>query len=140
MGQHGAICLEDYYFSLLKPESNLENGAALSATTIRHHHQNISKALADAVRKGYIPLNPASSARLPKKEKYKAEFLNHEQLDELVSLFKGICTHLPKEKADLMGRTLKDKQSSHRPKSAFIIISTTLNISSAYVAQRLSIL
>ncbi len=48
------IDLEDYYFSLLKPESNLENGAALSATTIRHHHQNISKALADAVRKGYI--------------------------------------------------------------------------------------
>ena len=89
------IDLEDYYFSLLKPESNLENGAALSATTIRHHHQNISKALADAVRKGYIPLNPASSARLPKKEKYKAEFLNHEQLDELISLFKGSPVELP---------------------------------------------
>ena len=89
------IDLEDYYFSLLRPESNLENGAALSATTIRHHHQNISKALADAVRKGYIPLNPASSARLPKKEKYKAEFLNHEQLDELISLFKGSPVELP---------------------------------------------
>ncbi|MBR3780635.1 MAG: tyrosine-type recombinase/integrase family protein, partial [Clostridia bacterium] len=89
------IDLENYYFSLLKPESNLENGAALSATTIRHHHQNISKALADAVRKGYIPLNPASSAKLPKKEKYKAEFLNHEQLDELISLFKGSPVELP---------------------------------------------
>lgn len=35
---------------------------SLSATTIKHHHQNISKALSDAVTKGYIAVNPATAA------------------------------------------------------------------------------
>ena len=39
------MILEEYYYSLLKPESNLTTGTALSPTTIHHHHQNISKAL-----------------------------------------------------------------------------------------------
>lgn len=38
----------------------------ISVTTIKHHHQNISKALADAVEKGLISVNPTTAAKLPK--------------------------------------------------------------------------
>lgn len=89
------IVLEDYYFSLLRPENNLTNGTALSTTSIRHHHQNISKALNDAVRRGLIIANPAAAAKLPKSQKFKAEFLNQEQLNRLVSLFAGKPVELP---------------------------------------------
>ena len=54
--------LEEYYKSKLQPSSKINSREALSALTIKHHHQNISKALADAVRRGLLIANPASSA------------------------------------------------------------------------------
>ncbi|MCQ2485221.1 MAG: site-specific integrase [Clostridia bacterium] len=89
------MILEEYYYSLLKPESNLTTGTALSPTTIHHHHQNISKALNDAVREGLIVANPASTVRLPKKVPYRPEYLNKEQLEELNRLFSGSVIELP---------------------------------------------
>ena len=51
---------------------------SVSITTIKHFHQNISKALSDAVEKGLITINPASAAKTPKATKpedvFKAEF------------------------------------------------------------------
>ena len=90
-----AMDLEDYYYSKLRPESNLVTGSALSPTTIRHHHQNISRALSDAARKGLIPANPATAARLPKQEKFKPEFCNAEQIDQLLILFENNPVELP---------------------------------------------
>lgn len=87
--------LEEYYKHKLKPNSKLNNQEALSHTTIKHHHQNISKALADAVRKGIINYNPAASARTPKAESFKGNFLNSMQLKELLILFKGSAIELP---------------------------------------------
>ena len=89
------MILEEYYYSLLKPESNLTTGTALSPTTIHHHHQNISKALKDAVREGLIVANPASTVRLPKKIPYRPDYLNKEQLEELNRLFSGTVIELP---------------------------------------------
>ena len=80
--------LEDYYRFKTQPNSKLGSNDALSPTTIKHHHQNISKALADAVKRGLIQVNPASSAKTPKSEKFKANFLNPSQLNELLLLFK----------------------------------------------------
>ncbi len=87
--------LEDYYTYKLTSGSNLTTSEALSVTTIKHHHQNISNALSDAVRRGILLTNPASSAKTPKAEKYKAEFLNPEQVDNLLLLAKGTVIEIP---------------------------------------------
>lgn len=79
--------LSDYYKSKVGVVSN---------TTIKHHHQNISKALADAVEKGLISVNPATAAKLPKStQKFHSEFLNHTQLKELLELVKDTNIYLP---------------------------------------------
>lgn len=87
--------LEEYYKYKLNPNSKLKNQEALSHTTIKHHHQNISKALADAFRKGIINYNPAASARTPKAESFKGNFLNPIQIKELLILFNGSVIELP---------------------------------------------
>lgn len=87
--------LEEYYKSKLQPNSKVNSGEALSATTIKHHHQNISKALSDAVRKGLLMANPAASAKTPKAEKFKGDFLNQKQVNELLLLFRGNVVELP---------------------------------------------
>lgn len=58
--------LEEFYRMKQSPGSNLCNNKPLSATTIKHFHQVLSKALTDAVRQGLINHNPASVARTPK--------------------------------------------------------------------------
>ena len=75
--------LEDYYKYKLQAGSKINSEEALSRSTIKHHHQNISKALSDALRRGLITSNPATVARTPKAKKFKAEFLNPKQLDSL---------------------------------------------------------
>lgn len=87
--------LEDYYKYKMQVGAKLKTNEALSATTIKHHHQNISKALSDALRKGLIRFNPASSARTPKAEKYKGDFLNPRELETMLTLFKGNVVELP---------------------------------------------
>lgn len=87
--------LEEYYKFKLQPHSKLNSAEALSHTTIKHHHQNISKALSDAVRKDIIQYNPASYTRTPKVETFRGEFLNPEQLQDLLLLFKGSVVELP---------------------------------------------
>lgn len=87
--------LEDYYKSKLQTNSKLKSSGALSATTIKHHHQNISKALSDALRRGIIYYNPASAAKTPKTERYRGDYLTPEQIDEMLTLFKGSTVELP---------------------------------------------
>lgn len=87
--------LQDYYVSKLQPNSKINSEDALSPTTIKHHHQNISKALSDAVARGIITFNPASAAKTPKAKQFKANFLNPTQLNELLTLFKGTTIEIP---------------------------------------------
>lgn len=79
--------LEDYYRAMMSTRK--KDGSTMSPTTIQHHHQNISKALNDAVRREYIPFNPATSARTPKTKKYIGTFLNPSQIMEMLALFEG---------------------------------------------------
>ena len=87
--------LENYYKSKMQKGSKLKSSSALSPTTIKHHHQNISKALSDACRRGLIMFNPAAAAKTPKTERYRAEYLEPSQIDKLLLLFKGNAVELP---------------------------------------------
>ncbi len=91
--------LENYYRTRLKKGSKLKSGEALSPTTVKHHQQNISKALSDAVHRNLIKTNPASAVRMPRAEcrvkKFKPEFLNTKEIDELLVLFTGSVVELP---------------------------------------------
>lgn len=89
------VDLEDYYRSKLQPDSRLDSTGALSATTIKHHHQNISKALNDAVRRGLILANPAAVARTPKAPQYRPRYLNLEEVAQVLNLFDGHTAELP---------------------------------------------
>lgn len=68
--------LEEYYRKMIE--------SGLSAQTVKHHHQNISNALKSALRKELISSNPAQIAKTPKAEKFKGDFLNAEQVAELM--------------------------------------------------------
>ncbi len=95
--------LEEYYKSKQRQNSKVKTNDPLSPTTIKHHHQNISKALSDAVRKGMIMTNPATAARTPKAERHKTEYLNPNQIKELQNIFKGTVIELPVYISSLYG-------------------------------------
>lgn len=98
-----SIKLLPYFFSsafsvlqyLFTDKSKTDGSEHLSATTIKHIHRTISKALNDGVRRGILYYNVASTAKTPKAEKHKSEFLNEEQVKELLSLFKGSVIEIP---------------------------------------------
>lgn len=75
----------------------------LSGRTLKHHHQNISKALNDAISKGYISFNPASYAKTVKEERFNAVFLNNNQIDELLSLVENLPIKLAVELCCIYG-------------------------------------
>ena len=90
-----AVDLEDYYRVKSQPGSRLDANGVLSATTIKHHHQNMSKALNDAVRRGLILANPATVARTPKAPQYRPRYLNPEEVAYVLNLFNGHPAELP---------------------------------------------
>lgn len=87
--------LNKYYKIKMGKDSKLKTNEPLSATTIRHHHQNISKALADAETNKLISKNPARNATPPKEERYEAQFLNPKQIKDLFILFQDTPIILP---------------------------------------------
>ena len=87
--------LDAYYQSKQQPGSKQNGKGTLSAMSIRHHHQVISKALSDAIHDGLIQFNPASAARKPKVERYNASFLNPSEIDTMLALFIGNVAELP---------------------------------------------
>ena len=87
--------LDEYYTHKMGPNGKKDGKGALNPTTIKHHHQNISKALNDAVRKGILQMNPAVSAKTPKARKYIGQFLNPAQLNDLICLFEDTVVELP---------------------------------------------
>ena len=80
------------YFSYISERTDL------ASTSLKHHKQNISKALADAVDKEYISFNVATGAKIPmqnKKVDFEVKFLNNSQLSDLRELFKNTTIALP---------------------------------------------
>ena len=88
-----AYHLEDYY--KYKVSEHVPGKKSLSAETVRHHHQNISKALSDAVRHEIIPFNPAHNAKPPKPVRFVGSYLNPKQLQKMLALFRGSPVERP---------------------------------------------
>ena len=72
--------IQDYYNA---------KAATLSGSSLRKHHAVIHGALKDAVRKQYLPYNPADNVALPKLEKYQGSYLTPEQANRLLEAVKG---------------------------------------------------
>ena len=89
------INLEDYYKVKVKE--------GLSKTTVKHHHQVISKALSDARRDKLIVHNPASAAKSPTPNNFEASFLTPQQLEQLLILVKGSVIELPVQLCSIYG-------------------------------------
>lgn len=89
------VHLEDYYKSL--------KDKGLSSTTVKHHHQTISKALSDAIHDKLLVYNPASAAKSPSPAKFKAKYLTPKQLEQLMILIKGTVIELPVQLCSIYG-------------------------------------
>lgn len=61
----------------------------ISSNTVKKHYSNLNQALNHAVRMGLIKHNPATSVKLPKKQKFKGEFYSPEELQILFRLVRG---------------------------------------------------
>lgn len=90
-----AYHLDEYYKLKINASHINQSNKILSATSVKHHHQQISKALSDAQRKGYVEMNAASLAKTPKAEKYKASFLESEEVSKLLTLVKKTSIEIP---------------------------------------------
>ncbi len=75
----------------------------LSNNTILKHHANIRKALDYAYRIDLITSNPADKVDKPKKQKYNANFLNKEELQTLLDLFKRTSIYAPVLLSSVLG-------------------------------------
>ena len=75
------IHLQQYY--------NEKYNSGASASTVKHYHANIHKALRYAVKVDFLNVNVADKDDLPKMEKFEANFYSKEELDKLFELFKG---------------------------------------------------
>jgi len=67
----------------------------VSASTVRHYHSNIHKALKDAMRQEIIKDNPASRVTLPKKKRFYADFYTAEEMRLLLETVKGHKIEIP---------------------------------------------
>lgn len=87
--------LSEFYKIMSTTDSKLSRDEPLSGRTIQHFHQNISKALNDAVERGYISYNPDITSKRPKIKKFKAKFLNQKQIIDLLAALEGSLIYLP---------------------------------------------
>ena len=87
--------LSEFYSIKRSTNSKLQKAEPLSSRTIQHLHQNISKALNDAVERGYINYNPDTTSKRPKLKKFTAKFLNQKQIMELLASLQGTLIYLP---------------------------------------------
>ena len=89
------ILMCDVTYKDIQAYYDYKASSKLSATSIRHHAENMSKAFEDAIMKNKITVNPTKRAKPPKVKKYKATFLNRQEVEELLQLFKDNVVELP---------------------------------------------
>lgn len=124
------MTLKIFTSTLFLKRVNLTGAQPLSPTTITHIHRCISKALNDAARKGIITVNVASLARKPHSVKFKSQYLNERQVNELLKSTKDtpievpvtICAVFGLRRGEVLGLKWKSVDMENRT----ITISETL--------------
>lgn len=87
-------------YNLLQQSGNVKSKLkgqkpGLSPTTIKYVHNVLSKGLKEAALSGLIDKNPCDGVKLPKRQKYKAGVLNHDQIIKILDAAKSIEIYLP---------------------------------------------
>lgn len=77
--------LNAFYASLLQDGQNKRSGGKLSPKTVLRYHRYISIVLAQAVKEGLIPFNPAARAEPPKAKKIEANYMQPEEIAAILS-------------------------------------------------------
>lgn len=77
--------LNSFYAEMLKPGQNRRTGGKLSNKTVLRYHRYISIVLAQAVKEGIIPFNPAARAEPPKAEKKEANYMQQADLSAILA-------------------------------------------------------
>ena len=67
----------------------------VSASTVKHYHSNIHRALNYAVKLRMIPYNPASMVDLPKRKKFVGKYYTEEQTRTLLKAVEGTLIETP---------------------------------------------
>lgn len=76
--------LNRFYFKLSASGENKRTGGKLSAKSIIEHHRLISAVLAQAVKEGLLPFNPASRADVPKLEKKEVNYFQPADAEKIL--------------------------------------------------------
>lgn len=83
-----AFDIQHYYAYMMTVRKNKGN-------TVLHHHANIRKALADAVKLKLISYNPAVDVDRPKTDNFVSAYYTADELVEILDLFRGTKMELP---------------------------------------------
>ena len=81
--------LNDLYSKLAQDGTNKRTGGKLSSSTILRYHRFISLVLAQAVKEGLIPFNPAARAEAPKRARKEPNYL---QASDIPRIFEALDT------------------------------------------------
>lgn len=81
--------LNDLYSKLAQNGVNKRTGGKLSSSTILRYHRFISLVLAQAVKEGLIPFNPAARAEAPKRARKEPNYL---QASDIPRIFEALET------------------------------------------------
>lgn len=83
------VTLQDLQTIHIQRFYNKKMKDGVSASTVKHYHANIHKALNYAVKLRMIPYNPASMVELPKRKKFVGKYYTEEETRKLLAAIHG---------------------------------------------------
>lgn len=88
LGKLNPLTIQEFYTYCKEKLNN-------SATSIRHYHSLLHKALNQAVKWRLISVNPVEAVEAPKKEEKQLQVYDQEQLNNLLERIKGMSVYYP---------------------------------------------
>jgi len=86
--------IQKFYNEKLK-NGRLDGKGGLSAKSVIYIHRNLREALTYAVKQQILIRNVADMVELPKIKKFQAKYLNEDEVQKLLEVFKGTYCYIP---------------------------------------------